>query len=89
MTRYFFDVCDGGDVAVDTVGFELSTPEIAWIEAAMSAVEMARDKTGKPGGNGHITAVDVRDKRGPVMSVKVTLETRLPKAAGKPAANDT
>ena len=81
MTRYYFDVGNGDDVSTDDEGQEFSTPESAWTEAAHSAAEMARDKTHKSAA-GHVTAIDVRDERGPVLSVRMSFETCVPLKQG-------
>ena len=43
MPRYYFDVRDGESVSTDDEGIDLRTLESAWLEAALSAAELAKD----------------------------------------------
>jgi hypothetical protein len=75
MTRYYFDVRDGSDVSLDDEGYELSSHDAAWAEAARSIAEMARDKIPDSGSDGRQLAIEVRTDRGPVLAVRVLFET--------------
>ena len=44
MTRYFFDVSDGDNIALDEEGMELPRVQAAQEEAARSLADMVRDK---------------------------------------------
>ena len=73
MPRYYFDVRDGESVSTDDEGIELRALEGAWMEAARSAAELAKDRL--PArlfrGDQQMT-VDIRDACGPVMAISVT-----------------
>lgn len=71
MTRYYFDIREGDDLARDEEGLDLSTLQAVQEEAARSLADMARDAVrGEPDGAAHDMAVEVRDADGPVMQVK-------------------
>jgi hypothetical protein len=76
MPRYYFDMRDGDELAVDEEGLVLSDMRAVQIEAAKSLADMARDAVHShstaPGM--HRMAIEVRDGFGPVMQVKFTFE---------------
>jgi len=64
MKRYFFDIRDGDNLAVDEEGMELPDVQAAQEEAALSLADMTRDRISrKP--RWHV-AIEVRDGDGPV-----------------------
>jgi hypothetical protein len=76
MPRYYFDMRDGDELAVDEEGPVLSDLRAVQAEAAKSLADMARDAVhssftvcGK-----HHMAIEVRDGVGPVMQVRFTFE---------------
>ena len=74
--RYYFDLRDGDEVAVDDEGVELPNLQAVQEEAALSLVDMARDaiRTHPNDGAGHLMAIEVRDESGPVLQVRLTYE---------------
>ena len=71
MTRYYFDIHEGDDLASDEEGLELSSLQAVQEEAARSLADMARDAVrGEPDGAAHDMSIEVRDADGPVMEVK-------------------
>jgi hypothetical protein len=74
MPRYYFDVRDGENFSTDEEGIDLQTLENAWLEAALSAAEMAKDKLPERliHGDQQMT-VDIRDEYGPVLAISVTI----------------
>ena len=78
MPRYFFDLRDGDDLAVDEEGLELRSIQAVQEEAARSLADMARDEVRRHAGDPNKRqrmAIEVRDYRGrPVMQVKFTFE---------------
>lgn len=76
MTQYFFDVHEGDQVTVDNNGMQLGSADAAWIEAARSIAEMARDAFPKKArGADHSLEIAVRDENGPAFSIKAAFET--------------
>jgi hypothetical protein len=76
MPRYYFDLRDEDEVAVDEEGLELSSLRAVQIGAAKSLADLARDALHSSfivPGIRHM-AVEVRDRSGPVMHVKCTLD---------------
>ena len=73
MPRYYFDVRDEEGISTDDEGIEFRALEGAWMEAALSAAELAKERL--PArlfhGDQQMT-VDIRDERGPVIRVSVT-----------------
>jgi hypothetical protein len=57
--RFFFDIVTGGETVADAIGQELSSPDVAILQAAVLAVDMAED--GKASRNCRIR---VRDEHG-------------------------
>jgi hypothetical protein len=78
MPRYFFDVRDGEQVvSSDLEGVDVSL-EKAWLEAAQSVAELAKDRMPKRLGRREQTMViDVCDQHGPVLAVSVTFKSEL------------
>ena len=77
MTRYYFDLRDGDDLAVDEEGVELRDIATVQEEAARSLADVARDAVRRPeylSGKNHRMAIEVRDQAGPVLQVKFTFE---------------
>jgi hypothetical protein len=76
MPRYYFDLLDGDDLALDEEGLELSDLRDVQAEAAKSLADVARDAvytfscTFSPVGGTRHMAIEVRDDAGPVMQVK-------------------
>jgi hypothetical protein len=74
MTRYFFDIREGDQVAIDEEGKELPHVKAAQEEAARSLADLARDKIGcEPFCP---MTVQVRDRDGPVVEAKFIWELR-------------
>jgi hypothetical protein len=75
MPRYYFDLWEDGDVAVDDEGMELRDIKAAREEAARSLGDMARDAFSRSSRNTftHDMAIEVRDAAGPVLQVKLSL----------------
>lgn len=67
MTRYYFDLRDGGGVALDEEGMEMSDFGAVQEEAVHALADMVRDSI--RGDNFHQFAIDVRDANGPVLEV--------------------
>ncbi|WP_314957631.1 DUF6894 family protein [Bradyrhizobium cosmicum] len=80
MPRFYFDLRDGDDLAIDEEGLELPNVGAVQAEAAISLADMARDAVhGAPLlGGGRRMAIEVRDEAGPVMQVRFSfdVETR-------------
>ena len=76
MPRYFFDLRDGDDLAVDEEGMELRDIQAVQEEAARSLADMARDEVRRHAPvKKHRMAIEVRDDSGrPVLQVKFTFE---------------
>ena len=76
MPRYYFDLRDNDELAVDDEGLELSTLQAVQIEAARSLVDMAKHAIWKKADTilGHRMAIEVRDGDGPVLQAKFTFE---------------
>jgi hypothetical protein len=76
MPRYYFDLRDEKELAVDEEGLELSDMRAVQAEAAKSLADMARDAvhTFSSVGGTHHMAIEVRDDIGPVMQVKFAFE---------------
>ena len=78
MPRYYFDIRDADELAVDEEGLELSTLKAVQAEAARSLVEMAQHTvwTSAETMLGHQMAIEVRDENGPVLQAKFTFELK-------------
>ncbi|MBR1127973.1 DUF6894 family protein [Bradyrhizobium iriomotense] len=76
MPRYYFDLRDEEELALDEEGLELSGLRAAQVEAARSLADMAREAacSSVPVNGRHRMAIEVRDISGPVMQVKFTFE---------------
>jgi len=76
MPRFYFDLRDGDDLAVDEEGLELPDIGAVQAEAAISLADMARDAVHNAplGPGGHRMAIEVRDEIGPVMQVRFLFE---------------
>ena len=75
MARYYFDLLDDGNSAVDEEGLELSGLRAVQAEAAKALADMARDAVHSSDGltKRHM-AIEVRDESGPVMQVRFNFE---------------
>jgi hypothetical protein len=76
MPRYYFDLREADELAVDDQGLELPTLQAVQIEAARSLVDMARHAvwTRAETLTGHRMAIEVRDTAGPVLQARFTFE---------------
>jgi hypothetical protein len=76
MTRYYFDLLDEGDVAVDEDGTDLPNFAAAQAVAARVLSDIARDAAREIGSDRSrlLLAIEVRDDRGPLLQVKYTFE---------------
>ena len=69
MARYYFDLRDGDELAVDDEGFELPDLEAVQREAVRSLGDLTRDAAGESICDLADMAIEVRDDDGPVMQV--------------------
>jgi hypothetical protein len=76
MPRYYFDLCENNDLAVDEEGVGLPDMQAVQVEAARSLVDMARHAVWTRAENilGHQMSIEVRDDDGPVLQAKFTFE---------------
>jgi hypothetical protein len=76
MPRFYFDLRDGDDLAVDEEGLELPDMSAVQAEAAISLADMARDAVHSDPlvSGGHRMSIEVRDDVGPVMQVRFLFE---------------
>jgi uncharacterized protein DUF6894 len=75
VPRYYFDIREGDEFALDDEGLELSSIQAVQEEAARSLADIARDAVRKHlDGAGQRMAVEVRDDSGPVLQVRFTFE---------------
>ena len=76
MPRYYFDLREGDELAVDEEGLEMATLQIVQMETARSLVDMARQAIWTKAETvlGHRMAIEVRDGNGPVLQAKFTFE---------------
>ena len=74
--RYYFDLRDNDELAVDGEGVELATLQAVQIEAARSLVDMARHAIWTKAESllRHRMAIEVRDENGAVLQAKFTFE---------------
>lgn len=74
--RYYFDLRNGEEVAVDDEGVELPSVQAVQEQAALSLADMARDAIRAHPNDGarHLMAIEVRDENGPVLQVRLTYE---------------
>jgi hypothetical protein len=77
MSRYYFDLRDGGYLSIDEEGMELPTMQAVQIEAARSLVDIAKHAVWSTAATvlGHQMAIEVRDENGPVLQAKFTFES--------------
>ena len=75
MALYFFDVRNGEALAIDAQGLDLPDIETALEEATLSLAEMAKDASRQRARSfsGSRMAVEIRDEKGPVLCVKLSL----------------
>ena len=77
MPRYYFDVRETGNLAIDDEGIELLDIEAAQQAAARCLLDMARDRLlGDP--LRHNMAIEVRDVVGSVLQAKFTIAVDQP-----------
>jgi hypothetical protein len=75
MTRYYFDLVDGDDIASDEEGVDLPNIRSAQEEAAFALAAMARELPAIAAKDDHFQiSIEVRDCAGPVLSLKFTFE---------------
>ena len=76
MIRYYFDLRDGDELAVDEEGIEMPDLETVQFEAVRSLADMAKHTEWTKGraALGHRRAIEVRDDSGPVLQVKFTFD---------------
>ena len=75
MPRYYFDLRDGEELAIDEEGLELSNLRAVQLEAARALADLARATLQDTiSGVHHYMAIQVRDDIGPVMQVRFTFE---------------
>jgi len=76
MPRYYFDIRDADELAVDEEGLELPSLKAVQTEAARSLADMAKHAvwTSAETMLGHRMAIEVRDDNGPVLQAKFTFE---------------
>ena len=76
MPRYYFDLRDNDELAVDEEGMELPTLQAVQIEAARSLVHIAKHAiwTKAESVLDHRMAIEVRDGDGPVLHAKFMFE---------------
>jgi hypothetical protein len=75
MPRYYFDLRDGEELAIDEEGLELSNLRAVQLEAARALADLARETLQDTiSGGHHYMAIQVRDDIGPVMQVRFTFE---------------
>jgi hypothetical protein len=72
MQRYFFDIREGDDLAVEAEDIELPDVQAAQAEAARSLADMARDQVLARAS--HILIIDVRDDDGPIARARLAWE---------------
>ena len=74
--RYYFDLRDGDEIAVDEEGLELPGIERVQEEAALSLADMARDAASEHRIDGGVPriAIEVRDDHGPLLQVRFTFK---------------
>jgi hypothetical protein len=69
--RYFFDIRDGDEIAVDEEGMVLASVQAVQEEAARSLACIAQDAVWESA-SGHHMAIEVRDEAGPVLQATFT-----------------
>jgi hypothetical protein len=83
--RYFFDIREGDEIAVDEEGMVLGTVQAAQEEAALSLAGIAQDAVSASArqGKGHHMAIEVRDDTGPVLQATFTFAVERHKPRGR------
>ena len=81
MPRFYFDLRDGDELAVDEEGLELPDIRAVQAEAAISLADMARDAIHNSPlvARAHHMAIEVRDGTSPVMQVRFSFEVERQK----------
>jgi hypothetical protein len=81
MPRYYFDLRDNEELAVDEEGMELPTLQAVQIETARSLVDIAKHAiwTKAESVLRHRMAIEVRNGTGPVLQARFTFELELHK----------
>lgn len=76
MPRYYFDICENNEFAIDEDGLKLPDMAAVQIEAARSLVDLARHAVWSQAETllGHQMSIQVRDGNGPVLQAKFTFE---------------
>ena len=76
MPRYYFDLCENNELAIDEEGLELPNLRAVQIEAARSLVDIARHAVWTKAETilGHQMSIEVRDGSGPVLQARFTFE---------------
>jgi len=72
MPRYYFDERDNEKFVIDDDGVEIDTFEHVKAEASRAMADFAKDVL--PGSVVRVLAIEVRDKLGPVLRVKLCFE---------------
>jgi hypothetical protein len=72
MPHYYFDTRDNETFVVDDEGLEIDTFEQVKAEASIAMVDFAKDVL--PGSIVRLLSIEVRDKLGPVLKVKLRFE---------------
>ena len=81
MPRYYFDLRDNEELAVDEEGMELPTLQAVQIETARSLVDIVKHAiwTKAESVLRHRMAIEVRNGTGPVLQARFTFELELHK----------
>jgi hypothetical protein len=80
MPRYYFNLRNGDEFALDEEGLELRSVQAAQAEAATSLADMAREAAHHSAPvSRRDMAIEVRDETGPVMQVKFIFAVEKPK----------
>ena len=76
MARYYFDLRDGDQLAVDEEGMELPIMQAVQVEAARSLVDIAKHAIRTKAATilGHRMAIEVRNESGAVLQAKFIFE---------------
>ena len=77
MKRYYFDIRDGDELAVDKEGLELPAIGHVQAEAARALADLATDVVQNDfrAGAARVLAIEVRDTAGPVLQAGFTIES--------------
>ncbi|WP_249727159.1 DUF6894 family protein [Bradyrhizobium sp. sBnM-33] len=72
--RYFFDIREDDEIAVDEEGLVFASVQAVQEEAARSLADIAQDAVcaSASQGIGHYMAIEVRDDAGPVLQATLT-----------------